>query len=218
MFSSKKNLFILILLILIILAFALSMSVRGNTQTTPTVDANDIRTEAVATYLADQTRTALALPPSTFTPPPPPTDTPSSETATLAKPTDPCYKLLWLEDVTIPDNTRMAPGQSFTKTWKVQNNGGCAWAPGFKFSLVGGEAMGGQTLKINEPVSVGVVTELSIEMTAPADRTGTITGTWRMSGANGTYFGDALYVTIVLGGATTSTAAPSATAITTSTP
>jgi hypothetical protein len=218
MFTSKKNLFILILLILVILAFALSMSVRGNTKTTPTVDANGIRTEAVATYLADQTQTARALPRSTFTPPPPATDTPSSETAPPAKPTDPCYKLLYLEDVTIPDNTRMATGQSFTKTWKVQNNGGCAWAPGFKFSLVGGEAMGGQTLKIVEPVPVGVITELSIAMVAPSDRTGLITGTWRMSGANGTYFGDALTVTISMGGTTTGTAAPSATAINTNAP
>ena len=218
MFNSKRILFILILLILVIIALALSMSIQGNSKTTPTLDANDIRTEAVKTYLADQTRTALANPPSTFTPVPPATETPGSETSTPPKPTDPCYKLLYLEDVTIPDNTRMAEGQTFTKTWKVQNNGGCAWAPGFKFSLVGGEAMGGKTLTISEPVPVGVITELSIDMVAPTDRSGSITGTWQMSGANGTYFGDALTVTITLGGTTSGTATPSATATNTSAP
>jgi hypothetical protein len=112
----------------------------------------------------------------------------------------------------------MTEGQSFTKTWKVQNNGGCAWAPGFKFSWFGGEAMGGKTIKISEPVPVGVITELSIDMVAPTDRSGTIIGTWRMSDANGVFFGDALNVTIVLGGTTTGTAAPSATATNTSAP
>jgi len=199
MLKSKKNLFTLIVLILIIFAFALSMSVRGNTQTTPTVDANDIRTEAVATYLVDQTRTARALPP-TFTPAPPATETPSSQTpATSVQPTETCYKLLFKEDVTIPDNTRMTTGQSFTKTWKVLNTGVCTWAPGFKFSLIGGEAMDGQTLKLNEAVPYGVTTELSITMVAPTDKTGTIIGTWQMSDANGVFFGDALRVVISVG-------------------
>lgn len=211
MYNSKKILYILIFLILVILAFALSMSIQGNTKTTPTVDVFSVRTEAIATYLADQTQTALAIPPSTFTPAPAPTETPSSETATLAKPTDPCYKLLWLEDVTIPDGTHMTAGQTFTKTWKVQNNGGCAWAPGFKFSWFGGEAMSGKTLTISEPVPVGSITELSIAMVAPTDKIGAITGTWRMSDLNGSYFGDALTVTITLGGTTTGTAAPTVT-------
>lgn len=218
MLNSKKILYALIFLILVVLALALSRSIQGNTKTIPTLDANDLRTEAVSTYLADQTQTALAIPPSTFTPVPPATETPGSETAAPAKPTDPCYKLLYLADVTIPDNTHMSLGQSFTKTWKVQNNGGCAWAPGFKFNWFGGDAMGGKTLTISEPVPVGSITELSIAMVAPSDKIGAITGTWRMSDLNGAYFGDALTVTITLGGTTTGTAAPSVSVTNTSAP
>jgi hypothetical protein len=190
------------ILTLIIVAFILSTCGQGDSETT-TIDTGAIHTEAVATYLADQTRTALAssTPVPTFTSPSPATETPASETATIVVPptASSCYKLLYKNVETIPDGTQMDPGQTFTKMWKVQNNGGCAWAPGFKFSLIGGEAIGGQTLTLTEPVPVGAIIELSIEMTAPSDGTGDIRGTWQMSDTNGAYFGDALTVVISMG-------------------
>jgi hypothetical protein len=190
---------------LIFATIILSACGPGNSGTTPAIDTDAIHTEAVATYLADQTQTALATlatPVSTFTPASPVTETPASETATIVAPptASPCYELLYKKVETIPDGTLMAAGQIFTKTWKVQNNGGCAWAPGFKFRLIGGEAIGGQTLTLTEPVQVGAITELSIEMVAPSGRTGDIRGTWQMSDLNGAYFGDALTVVISMGG------------------
>jgi hypothetical protein len=128
-----------------------------------------------------------------------------------------CYKLLYIKDITIPDNTVMNPGQSFTKTWQVQNSGGCAWAPGFKFSLVGGDAMSGQTFTVSQPVAVGATTQLSIDMVAPTGKTGTIQGTWRMADDKGVFFGDSLTVVIVVGGSTTATGATAATSAATST-
>jgi len=192
------------LITLIFAAIILSKCGPGDSETTPKTDTDAIHTEAVATYLADQTKTALislATPLSTFTPASPATETPSSETATIAAPptASPCYKLLYKKVETIPDGTSMVAGQSFTKMWKVQNNGDCAWAPGFKFGLIGGEAMGGQTLTLTEPVQVGAIIELSIEMVAPSDRTGLVAGTWQMSDTNGAYFGDALTVVISMG-------------------
>ena len=190
------------ILTLILVAFILSTCGQGDSEITA-IDTDAIHTEAVATYLADQTRTAFvsSTPVPTFTPASPATETPASETATtVAPPTaSPCYKLLYKNVETIPDGTQMDPGQTFTKMWKVQNNGGCAWAPGFKFGLIGGEAMGGKTLTLTEPVPVGAITELSIEMVAPSDRTGDIRGTWQLSDANGAYFGDALFVVISMG-------------------
>ncbi len=194
----------ILLFTLIFAAITLSTCGPGNSETIPAIDTDAIHTEAVATYLADQTQTALVLlatPVSTFTPASPATETPASETATIVAPptASPCYKLLYKKVETIPDGTLMVAGQSFTKMWKVQNNGGCAWAPGFKFSLIGGEAIGGKTLTLTEPVPVGAITELSIEMVAPSDGTGLIAGTWQMSDANGAYFGDALTVVISMG-------------------
>ena len=196
----RKN---LSLLILIAAAIFLARCGQSNAETT-TVDTDAIRTEAVATYLAAQTRTALvplSTPVPTFTPASPAAAANSSETAVIAAPptAPPCYKLLYKNVETIPDYTQMEPGQNFIKTWRVQNNGDCAWAPEFTFSLIGGEAMGGQTLTLTEPVPIGAIMDLSIEMTAPSDRTGVVAGTWQMSDTNGAYFGDALSVIISLG-------------------
>lgn len=195
---------------------------------TPTVDVNAVRTEAVYAFSVALTQTALAIPTSSPTPTlaPIPTATPTATgTGGAGLPSNTsCYGLLYDADVTVPDNTQMAPGEKFTKTWRAQNTGSCAWAPGFTFSLIGGDAMGGQKLTLAEPVPVGSKTELSIAMTAPAGKTGTLQGTWQMADATGRYFGNALTVVIVVGGGTTTTptgtatATPTPTATPTSTP
>jgi hypothetical protein len=38
-------------------------------------------------------------------------------------------------DVTISDGTTMAPGQAFTKTWRVKNTGTCTWTTAYTFVL-----------------------------------------------------------------------------------
>ena len=55
------------------------------------------------------------------------------------------YRATFLADVTIPDNTVIPPGTSFVKTWKLRNDGNCAWGPGTtvdSMMLVGGTTMG----------------------------------------------------------------------------
>lgn len=105
----------------------------------------------------------------------------------------------------------MAPGQTFTKTWKVKNTGSCAWDAGFKFAFVGGEAMNGATYTLPSSVAANAELDISIAMTAPTNKTGALRGNWRMQTAGGTYFGDEVYVLIVVGGATaTNTSTPPA--------
>ena len=206
-----------------LLAFALLLAACGpsDAELTPTVNPDAIRTEAVSTFASSLTETALANPTATITLTPTLTNTPialapTNLTTTSAVVTS-CYKLVYVADVTIPDNTQMTPGQTFTKTWRVQNTGSCAWAPGFKFTLVGGDAMGGQTLSLPQAVAIGATTELSVAMTAPSN-TGTAQGTWRMSDDKGAYFGDPLTVVIVVGGTgATSTPGTPATSAATST-
>jgi hypothetical protein len=116
--------------------------------------------------------------------------------------------MAFMSDVTIPDNTAVAPGQTFTKTWKVVNNGSCAWDPGFKFAFVSGDAMGGATYTLPSSVAVNGILDISVSMTAPTNKTGAIRSDWRMSTASGQFFGDQIYVIVVVGGAT-STPKPS---------
>ncbi len=211
---------------------ALSLSACGATEpdltATTTAAPDEIRTQAVGTFSADLTATALAAPTNT----PAPTVTPLATftplvtstggaafgTAPVAGATASCYGLAFVSDVTIADNTPVNPGQTFTKTWKLKNSGTCAWDAGFKFAFVSGDAMSGMTFTLPASVAAGAVTDISVSMTAP-NKSGTIRGDWRMSTANGQFFGDQVYVQVVVGGGgaapTNTGAAATATATTT---
>jgi len=227
----KTNFLFVVAGLSLLISVLLSACGSGDADATPTFSVELAQTLAVATFSSGQTQTAMAMPTSTSTP----TATSSpTYTVTLAVtntpgslgapgagvvPTSSCYSMAFVSDVTIPDNTSMKPGQTFTKTWRVRNNGTCAWDSGFKFNYIGGEAMGGATLTLDKAVSPGTETELSVAMTAPST-SGTHRGNWRMANAAGTNFGDEVYVIIVVSGsaATTSTATPTSTGTPTDVP
>lgn len=206
-------------LLLSILTSACNLS---NADATPTFSVELAQTLAVATFSSGQTQTAIAMPTNTSTS----THTPSpTSSITLAvtntlgappasgvviQPTASCYSMAFVSDVTIPDNTNMKPGQKFTKTWRVRNNGTCAWEAGFKFNFIGGNALGGATLTLDKAVNPGAETELPIAMTAP-NTSGSYQSNWRMANAAGTNFGDEVYVIIVVSGSASTTATSTAT-------
>lgn len=219
--------------IYVLLAGILLLTACGGSdaEATPTLDPVLVQTQAVETFSAALTQTALAAPTQTpfSTPTTLPTFAPVSTSviSTLpvssqptVMPTASCYQLRFVSDVSIPDNTQMAPGQTFTKTWKVKNTGSCAWDKGFKFAFTGGEAMNGATYTLPSSVAANAEIDISIAMTAPS-KSGTLRGNWRMQTAGGTYFGDEVYVVIVVGGATLTptktTVPPTATATPTTT-
>ena len=188
---------------------------------TPTVDPNALSTQIVETFSANMTQTALAAPSKT----PMPTLTASATFAPFATSpagtvpviaqattagTQSCYSMAFVSDVTIPDNTAMTPGQTFTKTWKVVNNGSCAWDAGFKFAFTGGNAMSAVTYTLPAAVAVNATIDISVAMTAPTNQTGAVRSNWRMSTASGQFFGDEVYVVITVGG-TAATRTPSGT-------
>jgi hypothetical protein len=198
----RKILPILLVLTLGVLIF----SCRMNTSNQPDIpDVNAIRTEAVATYAFSLTEALAPTQTVTFAPTSLPTFTPPSTTATLETPINSCYDLFWIEDVTIPDGTQMRANETFTKTWLVQNNGSCAWPPGFMFMHVGGDLMRGETLVLKEPIPVGAKRELSVQLVAPAGVVGLAQSSWSMADENRNAFGDTLSVNIIIGGALTPT-------------
>src|ERR1043165_1362408 len=181
---------------------------------TPTaaLNADEIRTQAVGTFASGLTATAFAAPTNTATltaTVAPTLAAPATSTGGIAlgspvPATASCYGLSFVSDVSIPDNTPVTAGQSFTKTWKVKNSGSCAWDAGFKFAFTGGDAMGGTTYTLPSSVAAGAVTDISVAMTAP-NKTGTLRGNWRMSTPRGQFFGDEVYVQVVIGGGTAAT-------------
>jgi hypothetical protein len=198
---------------------ALLLSACGGTPAdlTPTVTVNpdEIRTQAVGTFAADLTLTAFAAPTNTpaatitplatFTAAATNTGGAAIGTAPVAGATASCYGLSFVSDVTIPDNTPVTPGQAFTKTWKVKNAGSCAWDAGFKFAFVGGEQMGGAAFTLPSSIAAGAVYDISVPMTAP-NKSGTLRGNWQMQTAGGQFFGDQVYVQVVIGGGAAATA------------
>jgi hypothetical protein len=178
---------------------------------TPTANVNldEIRTQAVGTFSAALTQTELVSPSDTPVPSVTPAPTfPALATSTggtpfvsgpTVAPTTGCYGLAFVSDVTIPDNTVVTVGQTFTKTWKVRNAGSCAWDAGFNFAFVSGDAMGGTTQTLAAPVAAGAETNISVPMTAP-NKSGAVQGFWRMSTAANQFFGDQVYVLVNIGG------------------
>jgi hypothetical protein len=213
----KSHPFLVRCLALLAVPLLLSSCGKGGSAT-PTLSMEQIQTQAVGTFAAGLTQTEVARP--TSTPTPTATDTPTptasftptaSPTVFLVLPTDSCYSLAFVKDVSIPDETKMNPGQSFTKTWRVKNNGSCDWEIGYKLKLISGDAMGGLPYSLAVAVKPGETLDISIAMTAPST-TGNYTGNWRMFDDEGAQFGDNVYVKItVAGGITVTTAPPTAT-------
>ena len=208
-------------------SFLLGACGPSDADATPTLSVEEVQTLAVGTFASGLTETAIAMPTSTSTPTLTPsptstvtpmmTNTPGTPFGPVGVlPTTSCNSMAYVTDVNIPDNTPMNPGKTFTKTWRVRNSGTCVWEAGFKFNFVGGDAMGSSALVLDKPVNPGAETELSVAMTAPSN-SGNIRSNWRMSTATGTFFGDEVYVLIVVGGggtsATATTAPGTATAI-----
>ncbi len=204
--------FRLIAALILTSAILLSACGGGEPSPTPTLSPDEIKTQAVGTFSADLTQTALAAPTNTplptltasatfapFTASQSTLPVNSAPTTSSGATTTSCYALTFVSDVTIPDNTQMTAGKTFTKTWKVLNSGTCAWDTGFKFALTGGEAMGGATVTLPTSVAAGAQYDISVPMTAPS-ASGTFKGNWRMSTAGGEFFGNEVYVIIVVGG------------------
>lgn len=197
-----KTRIISILLIGVLITLLFSCGSNTEKQVDPE-DVNMARTEAVATFASSLTETLVAVPTVSPTLVINPTFTPEEGTATLESTStpNPCYNLFYIADVTIPDNTQMKPGEIFTKTWLVQNTGGCAWRSGFTFQHVGGEAMRGNTVTLMEAIQTGSKREISVQLVVPSDQTGLIQSAWRMADENGNFFGDTLSVNIIVGDA-----------------
>jgi hypothetical protein len=92
-------------------------------------------------------------------------------------------------DVTIADDTKMSPGQAFTKVWRLQNAGDCTWSTDYNVELFSGEAMGAPTrLPLSRSVAPGQSVDISIDMIAPPTA-GTHQGNWKLRNAEDSWFG-----------------------------
>lgn len=104
-------------------------------------------------------------------------------------------------DVTYPDNTVVAAGSAFTKTWRLQNNGSCEWTTSYALVFESGDAMAGPAAQsLAGVVASGSTVDLSVNLTAPGTD-GTYTGNWALRNAAGVIFAR-FYVKIKVGSGT----------------
>ncbi len=159
---------------------------------------------ALPTDTLDGSATATLFPQLTFTTP----DTSTTPAIATQVPTaisvSSCNGATYVSDVTIPDNTVIAPGAGFVKTWALENTGTCTWDTSYKLVFTGGSQMGGAASAVTSTVAPSQQTNISVSMTAPTTA-GTYTGYWRMADDTGTGFGGSVTVVIVVSTSLTST-------------
>jgi hypothetical protein len=200
----KKRIPILVVCCLLVL------SACGKPTPAPLTQATmDVLYTSVAQTLAVSMPTVTPQP--SMTPSPTATLTPmvTNTVAILATPTraatvSSCDNSLFVSDVTIPDNTVMTPGQSFTKTWSIKNAGTCNWTTSYKVAFLSGESMGSTATAITSAVNANHADNISIKLVAPITK-GTYTGYFIMQNAAGKSFGASFYVTIVVSTSATAT-------------
>jgi hypothetical protein len=100
-----------------------------------------------------------------------------------------CDIATFVKDVTIPDDTILSPGISFTKTWRLQNTGTCTWTASYALVFINGDSMNAPAY-VNLPGNVypGDTVDLSVNLVAPSKK-GQYRGNWKLRNASGVLFG-----------------------------
>lgn len=106
---------------------------------------------------------------------------------------------LSLDDQNMSDIPAVQPGQIFTKTWRVQNNGTCPWYLSYRliyeYGNVAGARMNGNVFNIIRETQPGTLIDLQVTLTAPP-KPGVYRGVWQMIDGRGKPFGERLYAVV----------------------
>jgi hypothetical protein len=103
---------------------------------------------------------------------------------------------------TLPDDTRLGPGASFTKSWTLRNSGTTTWksADGYRFAFDHEQQFGAPAftqLGTGEAIAPGQEKTWSVAMTAPTTP-GTYRGYWQMDHATDGRFGVLVWAQVVV--------------------
>lgn len=161
---------------------------------TKTSDLNSMvitSTMMAFSQMLTQTMSVAQVSPTPFIPPTailPPTATMIPPTPILPT-VKPCESFAFVADITIPDGMVIQPGQAFTKTWRLRNEGSCTWTQSWSFAYLRGDIMGAPTLVfLPHTVAPGQTVDISVPMIAPMTN-GTYRGNWILRNASYIPFG-----------------------------
>lgn len=190
-----------LLLFSLLLGACGTVSVRPAAEITAEFEAaveQTIVARATATPLPTNTRPPTLTPTVTVTATATETPTPSPVPPTSVVETF-CDNSKFLEDVTIPDESLLAPGQVFEKTWSFQNTGRCSWNRGYTIAWISGDTMRGVTRPLPEVVAPNGTVNATVRLTAPF-KPGQYSAVWRLFNSKGEPFGEFVRVVIVVAG------------------
>jgi hypothetical protein len=156
------------------------------TQVPPATSGAGGQPSATSALPGQPTATPTLAPTNT---PPPPTATQRPAPTATPRPTAtplPCNLASFVKDVTIPDGATLAPGTTFTKTWRLRNAGSCTWDSGYRLVFYKGEDMDGTTTRLPKVVRPGETVDVSVNLVAP-EATGTYQGYWMLRDTDGRF-------------------------------
>lgn len=169
---------------------------------TPTSQVDLLNTAAAQTIQAQQTNIAQTSEAASKVTPTATLDLDSGITETSAPPATPsptgtatqkvetvCDQAGFISE-TIPDGTKFAPGQAFTKTWTLKNTGTCTWNSSYAVVFVSGVAMNAPASKqlTSGTVAPGGTVQIKLDLQAP-NSAGTHRGEFKLRNANGVLYG-----------------------------
>lgn len=202
---------------------ALALSACNGAAPTETAAAVSTETEAATATVAItespiMTETATTPPAeasATQTSATQPTVTATLGTPFPTNPPDCTNSASFVADISIPDNTDVAGGTAFTKTWRISNTGTCVWNPTYTLTHYSDETLGAPD-SVSLPITYpGQTADISINLTAP-NSIGTHRGNYVINNPAGLIMkvGDdsRLWVIINVSVLTAATAASTATA------
>lgn len=130
------------------------------------------------------------IPEDTSTPEPSTALSPTETAQPSPSPTEACTDKASLEkDVTIPDYTRMDPGKSFEKIWRLKNTGTCTWTTAYSLVFDSENIMGASPSKqLTVSVPPGGSIDMAITFIAPTVN-GEHRGLWKLRNDKGLIFG-----------------------------
>lgn len=123
-------------------------------------------------------------------------ETPTTEALITTSPA--CTNnLLFLEDETIPDGTKVEPGTLLDKRWLVENSGTCNWNSHYRLNLIAGSEMQAVPKQALFPARGSSHAVIRISFTAP-DEPGQYQSTWQAFSPDDEPFGDPIFIDIIV--------------------
>jgi len=122
----------------------------------------------------------------------------------------------FVKHVTVPDNMTVAPGEVISKVWRVRNDSQLAWPENCQLIHIGGQSFGFVATPVRGGVAPGTEADISTTLTVPT-APGCHQCFFRLS-AESRKFGQRLWVSVIVKGASSSSDTDDFIAITSSLP